>query len=234
MTYRKLSLPDDLPDAVRGAVDAGAEPFLRDVHTMLRLPMPAAGLDAGCGFSILNTLLSVVSGASVLLYSPHGGSGSLFKRFLVDYYPWASEPSRDGLCVGEEAAEELYDEFRNPFAHALGISVKEQKGEKGQKMRALVPRSYLLKVTRMAGAGEPAQSNGISEAITEHLESVGARPIWLQPTLIKQPHKIVVNAEALYWGTRKAIEAICRDPARTAAAAEFLNDASTNDASTRV
>lgn len=30
---------------------------------------------------------------------------------------------------------------------------------------------------------------------------------------------------ALYWGTRKAIEAICRDSGRMQAAAEFLKDA---------
>src|SRR5688572_4105235 len=77
--YRPLALPEDLPDTVRLGIDAGAEPLLRDVHTMLRLPMPAADLRAGCGFSIVNNLMSIVSGASVLLYSSQGHSGAIFK-----------------------------------------------------------------------------------------------------------------------------------------------------------
>jgi hypothetical protein len=221
VTYRRLSLPDDVPQVVRRVIDAGAEPLLRDVHTMLRLPLAESELRAGCGFSIVNVLLSVVSGASVLLYSPQGGSGFLFRRFLADYYPWASEPERAGACVGEEAAEKLYDEFRNPFAHALGISVKTESAT----TRALVPRSFVLKVKRVV-VGDPAGVHtGLSETAIEEIEAAEQRPSWLPATLIKQPHKIVTSPEALYWGIRKAIEAICRDPSRMQAAEEFLKDA---------
>jgi hypothetical protein len=58
---------------------------------------------------------------------------------------WHTEPKRDGMAVGREAADERYDEYRNPFTHALGISVRTQ----GAK-RSLVPRGYLVKVKRRA------------------------------------------------------------------------------------
>jgi len=223
MAYHPLNLPDSLPKEIRGAIDGGAEPLLRNVHAMLRLPLPEVGLGAGCGFSITNNLLSIVSGASVLLYSHEGGSAALFKAFLTDFYPWDSEPARDGLCVGSQAADELYAEYRNPFAHALGISIRTVT----PTTRVLERRPYQLKVKRwIVGDRDEGKHIGVTEAGIEELEAADRRrPSWLPATLTVQPHKKVTCPEALYWGTRKAIEAICRDDARMQRAEEFMERA---------
>jgi hypothetical protein len=84
--YRPLALPEDLPDTVRLGIDAGAEPLLRDVHTMLRLPMPAADLRTGCGFSIVNNLMSIVSAprsCSTLRKAIQAQSSRLFSSISI-------------------------------------------------------------------------------------------------------------------------------------------------------
>jgi hypothetical protein len=206
---------------VRQAIDVGAEPLFRDIHTMLRLPLPASGLDAGCAYSIFHVLLSIVGGASVLFYSAQGGSGSLFRQFLLQFYPWNLEPKRDGLCVDEEAVDQLYEEFRNRFTHALGLAVKTQKD---MKTRRLEERATKLVVKRLTD-GRMGLNAGLSEAMIEQLEMDG-RPSWLSPSLVRDsPYKIIGCPEALYWGIRKATEAVCRDQDRMQRAAEFLGRA---------
>jgi hypothetical protein len=125
-----------------------------------------------------------VSGASVLLYSADGHSGALFRDFLADYYSWELEPERDGLAVRSEAVKILWREYRNPFAHAMGMSVRD----KGFILK-LVPRTYAVKVLRQTDSPS-ATASGLSEIQIEEIEQAPRRPSWLPPTLINQRHKI--------------------------------------------
>ena len=107
------------------------EPFLRDVHAMLRLPIEEIeGLNTGCNFPSTLTLLEVVGGVSQELYlDPEERAGrprkykndtARFKGLLEEYFPWAEEPEDSRKIIGKDAAEVLYRAFRCALAHNLG------------------------------------------------------------------------------------------------------------------
>lgn len=102
-----------------------------DVRAMLRLPLPEPGLEHGCNFAATAVLCNLISGLSVTIFMPSNptrrdnkgktmwiGSGEAFKQLLKNFYPWNP---RDNRVEGVKA---LYDLFRNPFAHALGVHGK--------------------------------------------------------------------------------------------------------------
>src|SRR5262249_38576864 len=125
MAYHPLRLPSGLPADAEEVIRDLLEPQLVDVHSMFRLPIAGdPDLLGGCNLSIAQVLLSVVSGVSVVLYaniaSGSGKSGELFKKVLEDHYPWDAEQHIVGAQRGATAAEQLYQIFRNPLAHALG------------------------------------------------------------------------------------------------------------------
>lgn len=100
-----------------------------DVHTMLRLPMPGSALDAGCNFAAANWLLALISGLSALLtpdFDTRRISGDKFNEVLKKYYPWdIQRPERDTTPHGIDGTiGHLYDYFRNPLTHSLGIKTK--------------------------------------------------------------------------------------------------------------
>jgi hypothetical protein len=140
MAYRKLRLDPDTPPTVRFLITESIENLnFSDVRTMLRLPLPNddpnIALGAGCGFAITDVLLAVISGVSSTLYdcrqSNYGNRevGPKFQNLLIDFYPWKSEPKEEteaGLksLEGEAAAGVIYDVYRNPLTHCLGMSEK--------------------------------------------------------------------------------------------------------------
>ncbi len=102
-----------------------------DIRSMLRLPLPRLSIDNGCNFAVAAVLCNLVSGISVTIFMPTNstrinrkgnkiwiGPGEAFKKLLENYYPWESgDNPTDG-------AKALYDLFRNPLAHALGVHSK--------------------------------------------------------------------------------------------------------------
>lgn len=97
----------------------------RDVRTMLRVPLPdmnEANKEedyGGCNFAATVTLCNIISGISVTISRPPNGvgTGKAFKQFLVEFYPWTEDTEQQK----EEKSKILYDFFRNPLMHALGI-----------------------------------------------------------------------------------------------------------------
>lgn len=88
MAYEELVLSSSIPKIVEEFIREGVEPHLRDINAMLRLPLPEAGLEAGCNFAIAQVLLNIVSGISTTLYRQKGPSGKLFKELLdTEYWP---------------------------------------------------------------------------------------------------------------------------------------------------
>jgi hypothetical protein len=135
MAYHRLSLPAGLPLDLEKLLRDQLETQLADVHSMMRLPIKDdPGLQAGCNFTIAQVLLSVVSGVSVTLYEPsklnmQGVSGPLFKGVLEKHYPWDEERHLPGAQVDADGAKQLYQLFRNPLAHALGVIVSPSMTE---------------------------------------------------------------------------------------------------------
>ena len=151
-----------------------------DIRSMLRLPLPRLSIDNGCNFAVAAVLCNLVSGISVTIFKPSKsirtnrkgkkewvGSGEAFKQLLKNFYPW--EPG-DNLTDGSKA---LYDLFRNPLAHALGVHSKS---------------SYQIHIRK-----NPLQNRQI-----EQIEKSSVRPHWLSPGISGSGIKWEVVAQGFY------------------------------------
>jgi len=148
-----------------------------DVHVMLRLPLSSEyELDAGCNFASANWLLTLISGISTVLYKQTGDAGERFIESLVNYYPWQYEPEPPQGVGAQEGAHLLYDLFRNPLAHALGVST-ERCGSGRDTVIRLQSRNNPLDLNIVKGA--------LSEEQIENLELSPTRPNYAQATIIR-------------------------------------------------
>ena len=122
MPYIALSIPDCVPLQLQQFIRRGLEPFLRDVHKLLAygdhtVPGDRQGLD----HSTAVVLMSIVAGVSATLYAKYRKqSGKQFEGFLTDWFPWDLLPPLGGVDE-HYAAKSIYDCFRNPFIHRLGL-----------------------------------------------------------------------------------------------------------------
>jgi len=154
-------------------------------------------LEAGCNFAATIVLCSVISGTSRIIYPRKGSDADQFKTLVATYFPWEEEPNPGLRC--EEAADVLYEEFRNPLIHAAGLPV-ELKGSKQTKVSVI---RYDLKEPNVT------KYRGIVEAKIQELEVSRSRPISWGPTITtdREGRKSKILVEGLYWGVR---EMICR------------------------
>ena len=211
MAYIKLELPDLTPPQVRRFVEERIEPlYLSDVHAMFRLPLPQQEIHAGLNFSIAQILMAAISGISTTMYEHKGDPGELFKGLTERYFPWDQET----LSVSTKgAAGIIYDVFRNPLAHAAGLSM-DWRGNN----RYLVQSDSVEKVKRRLNENK---TTGHTEEWLESLERSVARPE-MGPTLVVEPPRKVLMIEGLYWCVRRMICKLASDTERMARAAQFL------------
>jgi hypothetical protein len=165
---------------------------LSAVHPMLRLPMAdVPGFEkADCTYAAAGWLLSIVSGASYVLFDPNREMAvpDRFKESLVEHYPWAEEPTQ---LNARKAAGLLYDVFRTPLAHAFGLQELTD------------PRTRII------------VKGTFSEDVIEAIERAEDRPERLASTISRSPRNVtVLQVEALYWGVRAMIRRMTADPDR--------------------
>lgn len=203
MAYRNLQIAAGPPHCQRLARHI-EDHYLRDVPAMFRLPIPNYGITAGCNFAIAQTLLAVISGLSVTSYHGATGSGDRFKGLLVDHYPWQLEPR--SAIVDSAAAEQIYEVFRNPLTHDLGLDT-----EKKADTAIVKAKRY----TRLNGL------RGLTEREIERREDSTVRPS-ISGTVIKDAASTVLLLDALYWATRVMIEDMLQSPAVTTIAEAYL------------
>jgi hypothetical protein len=204
MAYKLLTIDPQTPPRVKALIQSVENHFFRDVHTMLRLPMPEHELPAGCNFAITQVLAAAVSGISVTLYSDKGGAGARFKGLLRDFYPWSLEP---GNAVKPDAgAEVIYHLIRNPLTHDLGFDLENRR--KTQKI--IIKRLTTDNLRK-----------GLSEKLVEQIET-DVRKVTPSPTVTISSDETVILVEVFYWGVRTMVEAISRDHPRMQAAQTFL------------
>ena len=204
MAYQPLNLdPSTLPKVKRLINELEKQSF-SDVHTMLRLPIPNYRLDTGCHVAIAHVLLTAVGGISTTLYRHGNTDGERFKGLLKDHYPWHLEPRQH--ITKSEAARIIYEVFRNPLTHNIGLDLKGKS--KGIK----------VKVKRLK---RDKQNGGVTEKWIEKLEKDSQRPN-MSPTVTVRSHKKVLLVEALYWGLRRMVEAMTCDDQLMAKAEVFL------------
>jgi hypothetical protein len=209
MAYTAIILDPATKPRVRGLIERVEEHYLRDVHAMLRLPVPGSEIYAGCNFAIAQVLGAVVSGVSVTLYKHSGGKGERFKQMLVDYYPWSEEPLP--VHDREQTAAMIYSLVRNPLTHDLGIDLETKH------------RTRSVTVKRLTTAHGTA---GHTEGGVEALE-IETRPTNLSPTVRVEADRVVLLVEAFYWGIRRMLQKFSADPARVATAERFLESLET-------
>ncbi|OGA19789.1 MAG: hypothetical protein A3G25_03325 [Betaproteobacteria bacterium RIFCSPLOWO2_12_FULL_63_13] len=189
---------------------------------MLLLPLDGSLPDVGCNLAIAEVLLAAIGGVSAVLYATEGGTGAAFQGFLRGYYPWDAEPDRENpVRDPTEGARILYMEYRNPLAHAAGVSVfSEGFGKDAQ--RVYRPREHGLMIRRIAIADDARPGRGLTEHRLLELESEPARPGWLSATLASDGSTRILTVEALYWGFRAAVRRLCGDAAKMDEAKRFF------------
>lgn len=204
MSYQALEFSPEPTQRVRNLIRRLEDHYFRDVHAMLRLPAPALDITPGCNFAIAQVLASVVSGVSVTLYAHSGSKGQRFRNLLINYYPWSEEPIPERNDA--EHARVIYALFRNPLTHDLGLDLERRKRTQKVVIKRLTTDNGRL---------------GHTEVGVEALES-SERPDGLSPVLRVQEDRVVLLAEAFYWGVRKLLLKLTADATRVAAAEEFL------------
>ncbi len=130
--FQPLGISPGTPLIVRLFISKHVEMLFRDVHAMLRLPIAGTddGLSAGCNFAAATFLLTIIAGISKTLFhpptvpNPRAEDRYRFTKLVEGFYPWDAE----GLTDGEWFAEQLYQYFRNPLVHALGMDDKSKGG----------------------------------------------------------------------------------------------------------
>ena len=189
MAYTPLQLPKSAPHSIGHQIKMAIEPQLRAVHAMLRLPIETdSGLDADCHHAVVEVLLSVISGVSVVpdKLKSRGDRGKCFQSLLETHFPW--ERDVENAVVDGEAARILWNYYRNPLAHTLGFNPAAQ-GE-----RVVVAKGPL------------------KEADIEALEKSTSRP-YGSATLTRDGQEIRLLAKALYWGVRRTVHRVATEKA---------------------
>lgn len=207
MAYRSLILPPSTPPKVRGLIHRIEVLSFSDVHSMLRLPLHNYRLGAGCNFAIAHVLMAVIAGVSSTLYRHTGRVGERFTGVLVEYFPWDLESS--GSVPPKDAADIIYEVFRNPITHDLGLDLKKKS------------TGLQIKIKRMKTTAPKNRDRGLTERQIETLEASSSRP-HMSAAVTVAAHKKVLFVEALYWGVRRMIERLAADVPRMQSAEKFL------------
>jgi hypothetical protein len=191
MAYVELNLSNTIPDSVRTIIRRGVEPLLQDVHWMLAAII-AEPTDTAprrqLQVPVAHVLLATVAGVSAkLLHAPGKNTGARFKECVSRFFPWDIDPPVG--TSNDEAAKTLYEVFRNPLVHSLGLN----------------------------GAGAPVVKIGQvfrattdAEGRVEELERLTVKP-YSTPCLVVTPKERVLWLDPFYWGVRKLVERWARD-----------------------
>jgi hypothetical protein len=183
--------------AVKSSLHLAVRPHLQDVRAMLRLPLPDAGITAGCNFAAVHVLLNVLSGLSRLMGASPKRSDAAFRTFVAKWYPWRLEP-RGSVFRHKRGTQALYDSFRTGFAHDLGLLLETDAIDHRGRVRS----KFRISGRRLGVTKQPSMS---AIALNE-LDDVTVRPIWLGPTVIAEGNVgLLVDAVALYWGVRRLL-----------------------------
>lgn len=195
MSYQQLSIDSNTPSIVERFVRQHLEMQFQDIHCMLRLPLPAQDINAGCNFAIANSLLSLVSGLSAFLtenIDTSGNSGTKFKEVLLNYYPWDLQPLVNS--TKERSVDHLYEYFRNPLAHSLGL---RRKG------------NFLIVIAK--GILSEQEIEKLEQSTTPHVQAIEYTPITVNNEQIEQ---ITLYVEYFYWGVREMLKRLTIDTAQ--------------------
>jgi hypothetical protein len=176
---------------------------------MLRLPIEALEIEAGCNFTIADSLFGVIEGVSAVLWPRDSDPAKGFVRCVRKYYPKEIEGSAATL---DEYAGEMYEKFRSPMQHCLGLALGRPHK---QENRPRVDWGRRLEVSR--------ERRSWSEEELRAIETAESWPAGLaRPTLQDDGTSYTLWVEAFYVGTRRLIEAILEDGTAMQGAEDLL------------
>ena len=201
--------------AVKSSLHLAVRPHLHDVRAMLRLPLPALGITAGCNFASVHVLLNVISGLSRLLGPSETNSRKAFTTFVRRWYPWREEP-RGARYRQTRGTATLYEGFRTGFAHDLGLLLEGTATPKPNIQRF----RFRVHGDNLGVSKEPT----LSPARLRELDEVTRRPPWLGPTIDPGPSGPLIDAVALYWGVRRAVFDYTSSPRATRSFDRMIQD----------
>jgi len=208
----QIPLSQDVPEPIRALVGERIEPFLRDVHVMLRFPTRGGGGDEpGFNFSIASALFSVIGGFSRVFFSAIKDDKASFCT-AAEKYPLREEPWTDYHNDRSLFSIELYKSYRCNLVHSLGLTTEWSNTAKRHEV---VTHGTYRKVTRQREL--PRTEQQLAE-----LDIVLQRPDWLGPTLSAADGAIRLNADALYWGVRRLTRDLAEDRSLRADAGQFV------------
>ena len=203
MPYRPITNgAPDLPRVVH-AIHRLERYYLEPVSTILRLPMPHYRLTANYHFVIAQTLLTAIAGASTTLFREGRNDRQRFEGIIVKFYPWNKEPGNQMAPIS--GANILYELFRCPFVHDLGINLDQGTHTVNAKVLRVIKND-----------------KGLAWNQIRSLER-RQRRLEMKPTLIhREDDTVVLHVEPFYWGTRTLFESLTRDRPRMEMAEAFL------------
>ena len=195
MAYVPLALSDSLPESVDTLIRKGVEPLLQDVRWMLATAIRRPrefGPPRQLQIPIALMLLATVDGVSKQLFRPEEnmGGGKKFKECLNRFFPWDIDPPTG--VSSEEAAIILYETFRNPLVHFLGL-------HRSKNPAVQIVQSF---------PGSDSAEIGV-----ERMERSKCKPV-SEPCLVVTPDKRQLWLDPFYWGVRTLVERWSHDKAQ--------------------
>ena len=182
---------------VKSSLHLAVRPHLQDVRAMLRLPLPEAGITAGCNFAAVHVLLNVLSGLSRLMGPSPTRSDAAFRKFVARWYPWPLEP-RASSFRQKRGTKALYDSFRTGFSHDLGLLLEAGPVDSRGRIRS----KFRIAGRHLGVTKQPT----LPPSVLVELDDVAVRPTWLGPTVVADGKTgLLVDAVALYWGVRRLV-----------------------------
>jgi hypothetical protein len=176
--------------------------FVKDHLSMLFEDVRGIIIQRGFNFACANLLCDLLSGLSVTVYQPANtsiGAGRAFKSLLSSpFFPW--EPN-DSQSDKAEKADALYDFFRNPLTHAVGVD--DNPGLDiaiGKKPKPLTKRQLA------------------------QMEKSPTRPINIKPALVGSGNKWILSVEGLHYAVFRLFWNLAQDTMQiNAAEARFAS-----------
>jgi hypothetical protein len=120
-------------------------------------------------------------------------TGYAFKQLLKDFYPWGSGQNRRNILSAA-----VYNYFRNPLAHALGVHDNV---------------AFRIEVSRLALVDQHGvkQETGLTEGQIKELEQVTARPSWAGPGLTGSGNDWTLLIEGFYRDILEMLQSLARN-----------------------
>jgi len=221
--YTPLRIGAAASTLVTSFIQEHMELTLRDVHDMLRLPLPKLGINSALNYSVVHVLLNEIGGIATVFFDASGTNRNKYVGLLSNYYPWDVEACIEDSVVGSDAANILYEFVRNPFSHSLGIGTKQLGPRENRRVVRTFGSDFKVNIVRVTSL----DGGGLSPSLLAELEGV-SRPTWILSTVNRdgEPNEYSISVEALYRGVRLMLERLTRSEAAMRHAKNFLDASS--------